>query len=105
MAEPPRQSSATLVERNDGPAHIAAVERMALKRGCDWPGHPCGRDIPEFGGHDAMCLCESLVVNGSSGELCDGCQHFEDDCICAFVEEHCCPQCGELDCMEDTHDG
>lgn len=74
----------TQSERNDDPAHIAAVAAMAEKRGCDWPGRPCGRDIPEFNGRDAMCLCESLVVNGSTGELCDGCKHFTDDCICDF---------------------
>lgn len=95
--------ASTQSERNDDPAHIAAVAKMAEKRNCDWPGHPCGRDIPEFGGRDAMCLCESLVNAGSSGDVCEGCKHFEDDCICEFLAEHYCPQCRELDCMEDTH--
>ena len=54
--------------RNDDPGHIAAVAKMADERGCDWPGHPCGRDIPEFNGRDAECLCERLVVIAGSLE-------------------------------------
>lgn len=48
-------------ERNDDPSHIAAVAAIAEKRGCDWPGHPCGRDIPEFNGRDAECQCETIA--------------------------------------------
>lgn len=55
-------------ERNDTPEHVAAVAAMAAKHGCDWPGHPCGRDIPEFNGRDAECTCESLVTG-----LCANC--------------------------------
>lgn len=58
----PERANSSQSERNDDPAHIAAVAMMAEKRGCAWPGHPCGRDIPEFT-RDAMCLCESLVVH------------------------------------------
>jgi hypothetical protein len=55
--------------RNDDPEHIAAVAKVAEKRGCDWPGHPCGRDIPEFNGRDAECVCETIT---SRGELVMG---------------------------------
>lgn len=48
--------------RNDDPAHIALVAAITEKRGCDWPGKPCGRDIPEFGGRDAACDCEIIAT-------------------------------------------
>lgn len=56
-------------ERNDDPAHIAAVAAVAAERGCDWPGKPCGRDIPEFNGRDAECACESIVDGYRGGGL------------------------------------
>jgi hypothetical protein len=53
---------ASYPDRNDSPEHIAAVAKMAEVRGCDWPGYPCGRGIPEFNGRDAECICETLVT-------------------------------------------
>lgn len=53
--------------RNDDPEHIAAVAKMAEAHGCDWPGYPCGRGIPEFNGRDAECLCETLVNRSGRG--------------------------------------
>lgn len=48
-------------ERNDDPEHIAAVTKVAEARGCIGP-FPCGRDIPEFGGRDAECDCETIAI-------------------------------------------
>lgn len=81
-------------ERNDTPEHIAAVAQVAAERGCDWPGHPCGRDIPEFNGRDAECDCE-MIVNASSS-VCMSCggndgygpaPHHTPDCYFASWEE------------------
>lgn len=46
--------------RNNDPKHIALVAAIAEKRACIGPV-PCGRGIPEFGGRDAACDCETTA--------------------------------------------